>query len=222
MPCSDASCSDAESRTPPRSPAPYSKTPTTAAARAARAWRPGARCSPGVTVELYAVTGGVFIATTTTNASGVYSFDTGACAASVIVRVVNGSVRSARTGGAGVHHVRARADVSHRRQQRHGGGRHQSRGWRDAGLERRGRESRCGHTRGRSRRVAACRSPSPPPTPAAHGIDDQRHRFRIQLRHRGEHARLHRLRRHEFQLSHARDRCGSSSSTPMRWVARVR
>jgi parallel beta-helix repeat protein len=54
----------------------------------------------GVRVELYAVTGGIFLATTTTNASGVYSFDTGVSAASVIVRVVNGSVRSARTGGA--------------------------------------------------------------------------------------------------------------------------
>ena len=54
----------------------------------------------GVTVELYSVTGGIFLATTTTNASGVYSFDTGVSAISVIVRVVNGSVRSARTGGA--------------------------------------------------------------------------------------------------------------------------
>jgi hypothetical protein len=52
----------------------------------------------GVTVELYS--GGALIATTTTNGGGVYSFDTGASAASVIVRVVNGSVRSARTGGA--------------------------------------------------------------------------------------------------------------------------
>jgi hypothetical protein len=55
----------------------------------------------GVTVELYASTGGALLATTTTNVSGVYSFDTGVSAASVIVRVVNGSVRSARTGGAG-------------------------------------------------------------------------------------------------------------------------
>ena len=54
----------------------------------------------GVTVELYSATGGVFLATATTNASGVYSFDTGVSAISVIVRVVNGSVRSARTGGA--------------------------------------------------------------------------------------------------------------------------
>jgi len=55
----------------------------------------------GVTVELYAVTGGALIATTTTNVGGVYSLTSGASAASMIVRVVNGSVRSARTGGAG-------------------------------------------------------------------------------------------------------------------------
>jgi parallel beta-helix repeat protein len=54
----------------------------------------------GVTVELYAVTGGALIATTTTNGSGVYSLSSGGNAASMIVRVVNGSVRSARTGGA--------------------------------------------------------------------------------------------------------------------------
>src|SRR6187551_3316597 len=55
----------------------------------------------GVTVELYAVTGGALIATTTTNPSGVYTLSSGGSGASMIVRVVNGSVRSARTGGAG-------------------------------------------------------------------------------------------------------------------------
>ena len=54
-----------------------------------------------VTVELYRVSDGAFIATTTTNVSGVYSLDSGATAASMRVRVVNGTVRSARTGGAG-------------------------------------------------------------------------------------------------------------------------
>jgi hypothetical protein len=53
-----------------------------------------------VTVELYRVSDGAFIATTTTNASGVYSLTSGATAASMRVRVVNGTVRSARTGGA--------------------------------------------------------------------------------------------------------------------------
>ena len=53
----------------------------------------------GVTVELYAVTGGALIATTTTNGSGFYSLSSGVSAASMIVRVVNGTVRSARTGG---------------------------------------------------------------------------------------------------------------------------
>ena len=38
----------------------------------------GGAVLPDVTVELYrVVTGGIFIATTTTNASGVYSFDYG-------------------------------------------------------------------------------------------------------------------------------------------------
>src|SRR6187549_3913361 len=54
----------------------------------------------GVTVELYPAAGGAIVATTTTNASGVYSLNSGATASSMIVRVVNGSVRSARTGGA--------------------------------------------------------------------------------------------------------------------------
>jgi len=54
----------------------------------------------GVVVELYRSSDGLFLATTTTNASGVYSFNTGS-GSTVIVRVVNGSVRSARTGGAG-------------------------------------------------------------------------------------------------------------------------
>jgi hypothetical protein len=60
----------------------------------------GGTALAGVTVELYAVTGGALVATTTTNASGFYSLTSGVSAASMIVRVVNGSVRSARTGGA--------------------------------------------------------------------------------------------------------------------------
>ena len=54
---------------------------------------------PNVTVELYQVTGGAFIATTTTDAFGVYSLSSGATNAQMRIRVVNGSVRSARTGG---------------------------------------------------------------------------------------------------------------------------
>jgi hypothetical protein len=56
---------------------------------------------PNVTVELYQVTGGAFIATTTTDAFGVYSLSSGATNAQMRVRVVNGSVRSARTAGPG-------------------------------------------------------------------------------------------------------------------------
>jgi len=60
----------------------------------------GGTVLPNVVVELYRVSDGAFMATTTTNAGGVYSFNTGATAAAMRVRVVNGSVRSARTGGA--------------------------------------------------------------------------------------------------------------------------
>ncbi|MEO8064845.1 MAG: right-handed parallel beta-helix repeat-containing protein [Pseudomonadota bacterium] len=59
----------------------------------------GGAVLPNVVVELYRVSDGAFIATTTTNASGVYSLTSGATAAAMRVRVVNGSVRSARTGG---------------------------------------------------------------------------------------------------------------------------
>ena len=51
-------------------------------------------------VELYRVSDGALLFTANTTAAGTYSFDTGNTNASVIVRVVNGSVRSARTGGA--------------------------------------------------------------------------------------------------------------------------
>jgi hypothetical protein len=60
----------------------------------------GGAALPNVVVELYRVSDGAFIATATTNAGGVYTLTSGATAASMRVRVVNGSVRSARTGGA--------------------------------------------------------------------------------------------------------------------------
>jgi hypothetical protein len=60
----------------------------------------GGAVLPNVIVELYRASDGLFIATTTTNASGVYSLTSGATAVAMRVRVVNGSVRSARTGGA--------------------------------------------------------------------------------------------------------------------------
>ena len=59
----------------------------------------GGTALSGVTVELYAVTGGALIATTTTNGTGFYSLSSGGTGAPMIVRIVNGSVRSARTGG---------------------------------------------------------------------------------------------------------------------------
>jgi hypothetical protein len=54
----------------------------------------------GVTVELYRASNGNFIATTTTDANGFFSLSSGNTTNQVRVRVVNGTVRSARTGGA--------------------------------------------------------------------------------------------------------------------------
>jgi parallel beta-helix repeat protein len=55
----------------------------------------------GVVVELYRVDNGNWVATTTTNAAGFYSMSSGGTGAEMRVRVVNGSVRSARFGGTG-------------------------------------------------------------------------------------------------------------------------
>jgi hypothetical protein len=56
----------------------------------------------GVTVELYRASNNAFLGSTTTNPSGVYSLTSSGsnAAAQVRVRVVNGTVRSARPGGA--------------------------------------------------------------------------------------------------------------------------
>ena len=59
----------------------------------------GGAVLPNVVVELYRIDNGNFVATTITNAGGVYSLTSGATASAMRVRVVNGSVRSARTGG---------------------------------------------------------------------------------------------------------------------------
>ena len=55
-----------------------------------------------VTVELYRASNGNWVATTTTNSSGFYSLTSsgGNAALSMYVRVVNGTVRSSRAGGA--------------------------------------------------------------------------------------------------------------------------
>ena len=56
----------------------------------------------GVTVELYRVSNNAFVATTTTDGAGFYSLSSGNTNNfQVRVRVVNGTVRSARTGGSG-------------------------------------------------------------------------------------------------------------------------
>lgn len=52
-----------------------------------------------VRVELYRQSNGNFIAAATTNASGFYTVTSGGTANTVIVRVVNGTVRSSRTNG---------------------------------------------------------------------------------------------------------------------------
>lgn len=55
----------------------------------------------GVRVELYRVRNNQFLASATTNAAGFYSVSSGNNNFAVRVRVVNGTVRSARAGGAG-------------------------------------------------------------------------------------------------------------------------
>src|SRR3982751_5161934 len=54
----------------------------------------GGTVLPNVVVELYRLSDGAYIASATTNASGVYTLSSGATAAAMRVRVVNGSVRS--------------------------------------------------------------------------------------------------------------------------------
>jgi hypothetical protein len=55
----------------------------------------------GVVVELYRADNGNWVAGATTNASGFYTMSSGNTGAAMRVRVVNGSVRSARVGGGG-------------------------------------------------------------------------------------------------------------------------
>jgi parallel beta-helix repeat protein len=59
----------------------------------------GGQALANVRVELYRQSNGAFIASDTTDAAGQYSLSSGNNNNVVIVRVVNGSVRSARTGG---------------------------------------------------------------------------------------------------------------------------
>ncbi len=74
----------------------------------------------GVRVELYNVGTGALVASVNTGVGGTYSLTSGNTSAQMRVRVVNGTVRSSRTGGAGLHHLRSRADLPHRGQrQRH-------------------------------------------------------------------------------------------------------
>jgi hypothetical protein len=54
-----------------------------------------------VRVELYRISDGVLLDTDTTGTGGTYSLSSGGTSASMRVRVVNGTVRSARSGGAG-------------------------------------------------------------------------------------------------------------------------
>jgi parallel beta-helix repeat protein len=55
----------------------------------------------GVRVELYRVTGSTFVQAVTTDLNGLYSLSSGSLTGSFRVRVVNGTVRSARIGGTG-------------------------------------------------------------------------------------------------------------------------
>ena len=54
---------------------------------------------PNVIVELYRVDNGNWVATATTSATGAYTLTSGNTSQPMRVRVVNGSVRSSRTGG---------------------------------------------------------------------------------------------------------------------------
>ena len=54
---------------------------------------------PGVTVELYRVTGNTYVTNAVTDANGFFSLSSGNTNAAVRVRVVNGTVRSSRLGG---------------------------------------------------------------------------------------------------------------------------
>jgi parallel beta-helix repeat protein len=59
----------------------------------------GAQALANVRVELYRQSSGAFVDSDTTNASGQFSLDTAGSGAVHVVRVVNGTVRSARTAG---------------------------------------------------------------------------------------------------------------------------
>ena len=75
------------------------KTPTTAAAPAAAWADSGGTPVPNATVELYS-SAGVYITSTTTSATGGYTF-TGQAAGNYFVRVVSSSVASQRSGSTG-------------------------------------------------------------------------------------------------------------------------
>ena len=100
-----------------------------------------------------------------------------------------------------VHHVRPGPDIPHRcHDDWHGHECHESRGRRGAGFQ------RCRSLSGfrRLRRSDGgwpCAAVDHDRDAGSQQLDRQRSRFRIQLRHRGEHARLHQLRRHQFELS---------------------
>ena len=116
------------------------------------------------------------------------------------VRVVNGTVRSARTGGAActtcVPVQTFRTDRQHRPRgpvtDRVGGENPASS---DAVVG--PTVSLASATHGGRPRAAVHHHCDP----GGHGIDHHRHRFRIQLRYRREYAGRHRLRRDQFELS---------------------
>ena len=165
----------------------------------------------------------IFIDRVTTDASGVYTLTStgGNAALPMYVRVVNGTVRSSRAGGAActtcvpVQTFRtiatsgAAVAVTD-----HVGGE-------APGIERCGASILARAASERSPRAAACRSLSPRRRLGRRG-HHQRHRFRIQLRHDREHARRQRLRHRPTRAIPARVRCASSSSTRMRWAAKAR
>ncbi len=161
-----------------------------AAARDVRWPPPAASDSPTSGVELYRVSDGALIDTDNTNASGFYSLSSGDTSAQMRVRVVNGSVRSARTGGAACTTC---VPVQTFRTEGSGNGIvavTNRVGGEDPALERRHRPIPRPRPHTATLTVNGVRLPQSITTVDAGGqqLDHRGHRFRLQLRHHRQHA----------------------------------
>ena len=162
-------------------------------------------------VELYS--GNTLAAAVNTNASGQYSFTySGGGARSI--RVVNGTVRSRRTGGAGcttcvaVQTFRAEAPSGTVVAVTNEVG----------GINPAVSDPTSTATRRQSAVGSAVREPG---RSKQRRFNRHRHRLRFQLRHDREHARCDELRADRCDVIPVREACGNSSSTRMRSVMRA-